>query len=275
MSIPVPHIPTIPTEAELNSYKIIAQVAASNPYWKRVGGGGSEESVVATILSIMLLARELGLPPIQSIAGGINNIQGKFEISARIMNQLIRKYGHQLQVRVLTHEICKIWGKRKDTGEEMEVTYHIEEAARAGLIKESGGWKKNPQDMLFARAISRIARRLYPDCIGGCYVEGELQESIQGKVMETIEVPSISEINGEMKEEPVILVLPSDISVERVEKFIQESASQSNLTIEALKKRAAKNMEGFLKVYRTWESKQTLSDSPPLLEPSEEIEIEA
>lgn len=265
---------TIPTEAELKSYQIIAKVAASNKHWRRLGGDGPEDSIVATILSVMLLARELGLPPMQAISGGINNIQGKFEISARIMNQLIRKFGHQLQVRILDAQVCKIWGKRKDTGEEMEVTYHIEEAARAGLIKEGGGWKKNPQDMLFARAISRLARRLYPDCIGGCYIEGELQESIQGKAIDGVEVPPLSEINAEVKYEPVVLALPDHVPADRVEKFLQESAKQSQVSIEKLKERANKNMDKFLEVYRSWEDSQALQQVE-LIEEKELEEVEA
>lgn len=245
---------SIPTESELNSYKIIAKVASCNPYWKKVGGSGSEESVVATILSVMLLARELGISPIQAISGGINNIQGKFEISARLMNQLIRKHGHKLTIKMMTNECCIIWGSRKDTGEEMEVKYHIEEAKRSGLLKSGSAWEKVPQDMLFARCISRLARRLYPDCIGGCYVEGELQESIQGKPVDTIDVSVASEL--EFKEDPIILKLPEGISKENVEKFLVESAECNAVSVEHIKKRASKNMDGFLKVFKEWEQKQ-------------------
>ncbi len=123
---------SLPTTAELQSYKIIAEVASNNPHWRKVGGNGTPETIVATILSVMLLARELGISPIQAISGGINNIQGKFEISARLMNQLIRRHGHKVEVSLLSDEVCKIWGKRKDTLEEMEVNYHIEEARRSG-----------------------------------------------------------------------------------------------------------------------------------------------
>ena len=60
----------------------------------------------------------------------------------------------------------------------MSASYRIEEAQKAGLIKAGSGWMKNPQDMLFARAISRLARRIAPDIIGGCYVEGEIQDAL-------------------------------------------------------------------------------------------------
>lgn len=247
----------LPTEGELKSYNIVATVASQNPYWRKVGGNGTNEQIVATILSVMLLARELGISPIQAISGGINNVNGKFEISARIMNQLIRKHGHRIQVKISTDEICVIWSKRKDTGEEHTSEYQIQEAARAGLIKDGGGWKKCPKDMLFARSISRLARQLYPDCIGGCYVEGELQETMQGKVVSEIEIPNLEEVNTESvtSHEPIVLELPENLIHERVNQFIQETALQNKKSIEDVKIRAQSNLNGFIEIFRLWEAK--------------------
>jgi hypothetical protein len=249
---------SLPSEAELNSYKLIAKVAASNPHWRKLGGSGTnDEAIIATILSVMLLARELGFSPMQAISGGINNIQGKFEISARLMNQAIRGRGHKIKVKTLTDDICVIWGQRKDTLEEMEVSYHIEEARRSGLVKEGGAWKKTPQDMLFARAISRLARRLYPDCIGGCYIEGELQETIQGKAVESIELPNKDEVEfASIENASISLVLPEDISEERVNVFIQETADTTKKPINEIKTRASNNLETFIATFRKWQQKK-------------------
>lgn len=257
---------TVPTSGELQSYKMIAEVAASNPYWKKLGGGGSQDSIVATILSVMLLARELGISPIQAISGGINNINGKFEISARLMNQLIRKHGHKISIKISTNEVCVIWSKRKDTGEEYEEKYHIEEAIRSGLVKDGSAWKKVPTDMLFARCISRLARRLYADCIGGCYIEGELQETIQGNPVKPEDLSSISDLKHEIeiKADPVVLNLPNSIEASEAEKFIQESASKSKASIEEIRKRANENMEGFVRAFDGWRAKHNLSEGSNL-----------
>lgn len=241
---------TLPTESELSSYQIIARIASTNPYWRKLGGNGTPEEVSATILSVMLLARELGFSPMQAVSGGIHNVNGKFEISARLMNQAIRSRGHKMQQRAISDQFCTLWGKRKDTGEEMEVSYHIEEAIRAGLVKENGPWKKIPQDMLFARAISRLARRLYPDCIGSCYIEGELQESIQGKVIETIEVPTQEEFHAELPP----LELPEGVDKDRVEEFLLEISDKMKKPLDFLRNRAASNLEEFLVKFREWES---------------------
>jgi len=249
---------SIPSETELKSYQIVATIAANNPHWKKLGGNGKPEEVTATILSVMLLARELGFSPMVAISGGINNIQGKFEISARLMNQAMRSRGHKMQVRVLTDEVCTIWGKRKDTGEEMEVTYHIEEARRSGLVKDGGPWKKIPQDMLFARCMSRLTRRLAPDCIGTCYGEGELQETILKQSPESIELPKKEEFECADIEPAIetVLELPETVNRSRIEEFISESALQTKKTIADVKKRASENLQGFLKIFGMWEEKK-------------------
>lgn len=265
---------TIPTKDELDSYKIIATIAASNPYWKKLGGQGKPEEIIATILCVMLKGRELGIQPMQSVGGAINNIQGKFEISAQTMNMLMRSHHHQIKMITLTDQVCKIWGKRADTGEEMEATYHIEEAARAGLIKDGGGWKKNPQDMLFARAISRLARRLTPDCIGGCYVEGELQETMLKQTVQAPEMPVIEMAPSSFESQKPIKQLlsfeiPADIEESSLEQFMQESAETNETTTLALAQRANKNPERFICVLREWEDKRHAPVSPS----GEEIEV--
>lgn len=247
----------LPSETELKSYQIVATIASNNPHWKKLGGNGKPDEIVATILSVMLLARELGFSPMQAVSGGINNIQGKFEISARLMNQAIRARGHKIQQKQLTDEICVLWGKRRDTGEEMEVNYHIEEARRSGLVRDGSPWKKTPQDMLFARCISRLARRLYPDCIGSCYIEGELQESIQGKIIDPIELPKREEFEiAEAIEVVTDLELPETVDNDHVEEFISETALQTKRTVGDIKKRASENMDGFLKMFSQWKTKR-------------------
>jgi hypothetical protein len=263
-------ISTVPTESELKSYRIIAEVAAANPHWKKQGGSGSIESVVANLLSIMLLARELGLSPIQAISGGINNVNGKFEISARNMNLLIRKFGHTLKVKNSTNEICTIYGKRKDTGEEMEVSYHIEEAKRSGLVKPNSAWEKVPSDMLFARVISRLARRLFADCIGGCYIEGELDEAINGKPVKPDQLEDVTALKDEIEIKapepaPVLFDLPESVNPEAVQAFISQSAEKSKKPVDDVVRAANQNPTGFLSAYYKWWEPQA---KPVILEGS-------
>lgn len=157
----------IPTFEELGIYQAMATTATKSKMFSKIG----EES---GLLSLMLMARELGLPPMQSIMGGLNIIQGKVEISPRMMNTMIRKAGHKLEIIDSSDQICKIKGIRHDTKEEYVSSFSLDDARKAGLVKSGGAWEKYASDMLFARCISRLARRLFADVISTAYVEGEI-----------------------------------------------------------------------------------------------------
>lgn len=159
---------SMPSEHELAVFHTMAEQAVSSKMYRGIGEK-------AGVMMIMLAARELGIPPMQALNGGINIIQGKVEISARMMSALIRKSGHQISIKENGHTSCTLLGKRSDTGEILEVSYTLDEAQKAGLVKAGGGWTKCPKDMCFARALSRLARQLFSDVIGIGYVEGEIK----------------------------------------------------------------------------------------------------
>lgn len=181
-----------PSQHEMMVFQTMAQSAVQSKLYKGIG----DES---GIMMIMLAARELGIPPCQALNGGLNIIQGKVEISARMMNALIRKSGHHLSLQECTDNLCTIVGKRCDTGETQSSTFSVAEAQKAGLIKAGGGWQKFPKDMCYARALSRLARQLFSDVIGIGYVEGEIKASYgwpdhMGEIKQLTEQVVIQEI---------------------------------------------------------------------------------
>ena len=171
----------MPSEHEMMVFHTMAEQAVSSKMYKGIGEK-------AGVMMIMLSARELGIPPMQALNGGINIIQGKVEISARMMSALIRKAGHQLIVKECTANQCILVGKRCDTGEVQTSSFSVAEAQLAGLVKPGGGWIKWPKDMCFARALSRIARQLFSDVIGIGYVEGEISQHVEIKGAEAEEI---------------------------------------------------------------------------------------
>lgn len=158
----------LPSEHEMMVFNTMAAAAVDSKMYRGIGDKSG-------VMMIMLSARELGIPAMSALNGGIHIVQGKAEISARMMNALIRKAGHQIKIKESTDDICTLTGIRSDTGEVQDATFTIGEAQKAGLVKPGGGWVKCPKDMLFARAISRLARQLFPDVIGIGYVEGEIK----------------------------------------------------------------------------------------------------
>lgn len=169
---------SIPTEHEMMVYHTMAEQAITS---KMYGNNYKDKSAV---MMIMLSARELGIPPMQALNGGLNMIQGKVEISARMMSALIRKAGHKIKVQECTSNQCVLIGTRGDTGETQSSSFSVAEAQLAGLVKPGGGWVKWPKDMCFARALSRLARQLFSDVIGIGYVEGEISQSGEIKASE-------------------------------------------------------------------------------------------
>lgn len=162
------NMPLMPSQEEFNMLQVIAKNAQDSGLY---GGVGQQ----AKIFMVLLAARELGVSPMLALNGGIWNIQGKIEISARLMNGLIRRAGHSIKIIETTDEICTLLGTRTD-GDFVTLSFSKADAEKAGLWGNNT-WKKYPADMLYNRCMSRLARRLFPDVIGTAYVEGEIREA--------------------------------------------------------------------------------------------------
>jgi hypothetical protein len=123
------------------------------------------------------IAKELGTPAVLTL-NKLYIVGGKFAMEVSLQLSVVRKSGAMktFKVEQLTSEICTISSEREN-GESMSATYTIDQARKAGLVKEGSGWAKNPEDMLFARAAGRIMRRLYSDILFGLYSPEEADEA--------------------------------------------------------------------------------------------------
>lgn len=188
-----------------NTQKICAMLMKA-PHYAKMGSEG--------IFAIIETAKSLGIDPKQALNGGLYYVKGKIEMTARMMNAIIRSRGHSITKDKNSSDTCCILhGKRCDTGDTWSESFSIKEATAAGLVRSGGPWVTFPRDMLFARALSRLARQLFPDVIGSVYVEGEISMDTNIK-----EVPNNSFSQAELNEnsvEPieVIDIGPSDEQV--------------------------------------------------------------
>jgi hypothetical protein len=197
----------VPYQNDFNVIKSIATTAHASGLYNTVGGE-------AKILMILLAAQDLGIKPTVALNGGIWNIQGKIEISARLMTSMIRKAGHSISIKQCDSNACIMVGKRADNGDTMEASFTIADANKAGLSNRDV-WKKYAEDMLYSRCISRLARRLFADVIGTAYVEGEISQ------METINIVS------EEKERRIDYIEDMKIESEKEQyKIMQEFIAQ-------------------------------------------------
>ena len=146
--------------------KNLCAALMDTPYYKKLGEAG--------IFAIVEKARSIGVNPLDGLNGGMYFVDGKVELSAAMMNQLIRQAGHSVTKDKRSDDtVCILHGKRADNGDTWSESFSIADAKLANIYRNT--WLKYPRDMLFARALSRLARQLYPDVIKGCYVEGEIQ----------------------------------------------------------------------------------------------------
>lgn len=202
--------PSIDEMKELLEYaKLLAQV----PNYCTLGGPGG-------IFAVLLTARELDIGLMFALNGGIFNIPGrvsktgvatapKFGLAAQTMSMMIRREGHTVEQIALDDTHCILKGIRHDTNASLTINFTIQTAMRAGLVKDFSPWITNVQDMLWKSALSKLARRLFPDVIGNCYgefdfPEAEVEDETEKKERKIRSKRSIQEeFSPELIKEPV------------------------------------------------------------------------
>lgn len=128
---------------------------------------GSVPAVAAAILT----GRELGLPPLTSLAN-IHVIKGKPALSAVLMRALVQAQGHQWQDIEVTDTRAVVRARRRGEAEWTEASFTAAQAQKAGI--NLGGY---PADKLYARATSRLCRRKFADVVAGMpYSAEELED---------------------------------------------------------------------------------------------------
>ena len=131
----------------------------------------------AQAVAIIQMGAELGFGPVTAL-NIIKIIQGQMTVAARGLLALAQnKAGVSWKVVESTDKRCAILFSRPKWGD-MEISFTLDEAKAAGLLRAGGGWDKYPQDMLFARCASRGVRRIAPDAISGLYSTEEMQDAV-------------------------------------------------------------------------------------------------
>ena len=168
----------------------------------------SEIKSAEAAFAILAKGHELGLKPMQSF-DLICVIKGKPSLSAAGMRALclarrdVCEYFRNVET---TTTKSTFETKRRGDPQPVELTFTIEEAKRAGLVRPDSNWSKWPERMLEARASSALARLVYPDLVGGVYTPEEIQEFAP-------EVINGEVIDDEPRPEPELEGPPSDMFV--------------------------------------------------------------
>jgi len=162
-------------------WQMISEVAPTM-HLARIFGVASKEQAAA----VMLKGYELGL----SLSGSFEFIQvveGKPSLSPRGALALIQSSPLYGGMKITEDaDKCTVWMKRADNGFEHTVTWSLDDAKRAGVVKPGSGWEKYPTNMIRWRAIGFCADVVFPDITGGMKRADELGANISpdGDVIE-------------------------------------------------------------------------------------------
>lgn len=230
---------------------------------------GSYQASEVQLFNVMLSAKDLGVSPMKAINGGFNIINGKISMSTSLMADRIRKDGHSIKVVDWTIDKCVIIGQRKDNNDSVKVEFTSEDAKLAGLWG-SNVWKKYPKAMLYNRAMSMLARVLFPDVVGNCYSEEEAEEIKKSDmsfkpVFRDVQTPTIESneniVQLDVAEEPDIsiteichkLIKELDISdTENLEEYVQYCKDSLNVPLKKFSEKWTENPDRFVKCYDKW-----------------------
>ena len=220
----------------------------------------------AGIFAIIQKAKSLKVNVMDALSGGLYFTNGKVGMSAEMMNTLIRSHGHSIVKDPKSNDtVCILHGKRQDNGDTWTESFSIQDAKRAGIYNEKTPWGKYPRNMCFNRALSNLARQLFPDVIKGCYEIDELKSfSDESKTpfnytrVETINVEPKDELSQE-KIDDFYANFNGDI--EMTKDYVRFSMEKKNWTeseaIMTLQKDISKSHEAYSK----WAAKQLINKS--------------
>jgi hypothetical protein len=223
----------------------------------------------AGIFAIIQKAKSLKINPIDALNGGLYFTQGKVGMSAETMNTLIRSHGHSIQKDSRSNDqVCILIGKRVDNGDTWITSFSIDDAKRAGIYNEKTPWGKYPSNMCYSRALSNLARQLFPDVIKGCYEVEELKsfaEPINYK-QPAVEV-EIPELSNEHKDLFYKNFNDDEASCREYVKMCMDKRKYSeSQVISGLEK----DIEASHKTYARWKSKNKPVEIAPVESPSME-----
>jgi hypothetical protein len=162
---------------------------------------------------VMLLSYELGLG-IATAFQFFNIIDGKPSLKPKGALALIQRSGQMesIDIEETTDSNGKPFGCQvtmtRRNGFAYSVIFTMDDAKRAGLVKDKSGWVKYPANMLRWRAVGYCADIVFPDVIGGMYRPEELGANV------TPDGDVIDGIWEEAEEIPFEQVMPDEPTIQ-------------------------------------------------------------
>lgn len=124
-------------------------------------------------------------------------VEGRPEMSAESMLALIREKCPEAMmqpIEMLDDRVTIRVTRPPQVPDPVDVTVTI---GQFDHLAKKDNWKHYPGDMLWARCVSRVARRIFPDVVAGAYTVGEVEEKATVRLRQVgpqeVEMPTAEE----------------------------------------------------------------------------------
>jgi hypothetical protein len=125
----------------------------------------------ANVLVAAITGRHYGWDVLTAMRNG-HVIEGNWGMKPEAMLGLVRQHGHSVSGS-MSDQGATVTGRRADTGDELTVTFTIDDAKRAKLAGK-GTWQQYPANMCYWRAVGMLCRMLFSDITAGVMSAEEL-----------------------------------------------------------------------------------------------------
>lgn len=120
-------------------------------------------------------------------------VKGKPSIMSKEMRELMIRAGHDVWEEEVGPTRVALAGRRRDSDIVVRVEWTIEKAEAAGLVSANPNYKKYPENMLYARCTTDLAKRLAPDALSGLGIVEEQQDRAPRRRVDVTVGPSAVE----------------------------------------------------------------------------------
>jgi len=172
-------------DAAQHAHKLVAPLVGTPwvpaAYQPKVDPRASEEDkaaayqvAVASATAAVLYGSSLGIDPLMALQQ-VYVVSGRPALYAKMMVALVQSQGHEVWTEDQTDTRAVVCGRRKGSSHTERITITMDMARKAGWTRNTK-YSETPQDMLWARAASRVCDRIASDVLKGIPSVEEAQD---------------------------------------------------------------------------------------------------
>lgn len=158
----------------------LAKIISDSGMWAPKGQAKLTEQQA---LMRLMTGRNLGIPAVIAMQH-VYDLYGRTGISAALKQALVVRHPHCEAFEHVSSDLKQAtWKVQRRGSPEQMITFTIDDAQRAGLVKPDSNWAKYPRRMLQARARAEAADIWFPDATMGLPTIDELEDEMRGEVV--------------------------------------------------------------------------------------------